>query len=199
MLFVFCYVSAARGAGFEGRVLVEWVDDTPFIAGMRVVEPFLFRRESGEAWVVAKGTFIDGRSLSPLFVKLMGHPFEGGFRKSAVAYDAAAKDMKRPWTQAQRMFFEASVTEGAAFAEAKVMYMLLYATGPRWAIRETSTCYVHCHAAQSALQWRPLVDEGSITALVNWVRHEDPPLEQIEQRTAAEFLHPGPHIFGHVR
>ena len=190
---------AAQQSGFKGLVVVEWVDDGQFVAQMRLVEDFSFSQAGGKTWLVPSGSRIDGRSMSPLFVQISGSPFDGGFRKAAIIYDYATKDMSQPWHEAQQMFYEASLAEGVLPIEAKVMYLLLYATGPRWAIRGKSSCFNHCHTAVSELAWRPLVDDEPVVALVGWVREENPALEQIEQRAKQAILHPGPHIFGYVR
>ena len=190
---------AAGQPRFDGRLILEWIEDNQFVAAMRLVEQFSFIQATGKTWTVPVGGVVDGRSLSPLFVRLSGHPFEGGFRKAAVVYDYASKEMSQPWRQAQHMFLEGSVTEGILPIEAKVMYLLLNATGPRWVVREDSSCFDQCHTGDSELAWRPLVDDDPVIALVSWVREDDPSLEEIDQRVSDVILHPGPHIFGYVR
>jgi hypothetical protein len=190
---------AAQPGRFAGRIVVEWVDDSQFVPVMQLVEDFSFSQASGKNWLVPSGSRVDGRSVSPLFVRMFGYPFDGGFRKAAVVYDYATKDMSQPWHDSQRMFLEASLAEGALPVEAKAMYLLLYATGPRWAIRGKSSCFNHCHTAVSELAWRPLVDDEPVVALVGWVRNENPALEHIERRVRKVILHPGPHVFGYVR
>ena len=190
---------AEEEAGFEGRVVLEWVDETPYVAAMRLVEPFAFHQQNGKIWAVPTGSIVDGRAIPPLFAGLMGLPFEGGFRKTAVVYDYAAKAQEQPWQDAQRMFYEGSIVEGVLPTEAKVMYMLLNAAGSRWEVRETSSCFSHCHTGESELVWRPVVDDEPVIALASWVRQEDPSLEDIEKRISDVILHPGPHIFGYVR
>ncbi len=192
-------VLAVDEARFEGRVVLEWVDEPPYIAAMRLVEPFAFHQQDGRTWLVPAGGIVDGRAIPPLFADLMGLPFEGGFRKTAIVYDYAAKAQEQPWHDAQRMFYEASIVEGVVPIEAKVMYMLLNAAGSRWEVRETSTCFSHCHTGESELLWRPIVDDEPIIALASWVRQEDPSLDDVEQRVRDVILHPGPHVFGHVR
>ena len=190
---------AAAEARFNGRIVLRWVDENQFVAAMQLVENFSFMPANGKAWVVPAGAVVDGRSMSPLFVQLAGHPFEGGFRKTAIIYDYATKEMSQPWQDAQHIFFEGSVTEGILPIEAKVMYLLLYATGPRWVVRGKSSCFDHCHTADGELEWRPLVDDDAVIALVSWVRDNDPSLDEIDKRVSGVILHPGPHIFGFVR
>ena len=203
MLIVLALLSglalAAERGRFQGSVILEWVDDSPFIAAMRLVEPFSYQQANGKSWVVPADTMLDGRFASPLFSTLMGHPFEGGFRNTAVIYDYVVKDMTQPWPEAQRMFFEASIVEGVLPNEAKIMYTLMNAGGTRWAERRSSSCFNSCHAGDGELSWRPLVDDDKVIALVSWVRQTDPSLEDIERRVEEILLHRGPHIFAYVR
>jgi len=189
---VFSGVALAAGKGhFQGRVILEWVDDSPFIATMLLVDEFSFQQANGKSWVVPAQATLDARFAPPLFTQLMGHPFEGGFRKAAVVYDYVAKDMTQPW--------EASIVEGVLPIEAKVMFMLMNAGGPRWAERGSSNCFNSCHGGDSELSWRPLVDDEQVIALVSWVREGDPSLDEIERRVDETLLHRGPHIFAYVR
>lgn len=183
------------GGMFEGRVVAEWSDD-PFFPTMRIKEELLFRQTGGDTWVVPAGATVDGRSMPKLFVSLIGDPFKSGFLKSAVTYDYAVKAKARRWNDAQRMFVEGSVVEGVHTIDARVMYMLLHATGSRWAVRWMSGCYGRCHAADSELEWRPRVDDEKVIALVTWVRQEAPSLEAIERRVGEAIIEAGPHIFG---
>ena len=192
-------VLAAEKGRFHGRVILEWVDDSPFIATMQLVEEFSFKQADGKSWVVPAQATVDGRFAPPLFTHLMGHPFEGGFRKTAIVFDYVVKDMTEPWPEAQRMFFEASVVEGVLPIEAKVMFMLMNAGGTRWAERRSSSCFSSCHVGKSELSWRPLVDDEQVVALLSWVRQADPSLQEIERRVDETLLHPGPHIFAYVR
>lgn len=200
MFAVFSGLALAAGKGrFQGKVIFEWVDDSPFIATMLLVNEFSFQQANGKSWVVPAQTTLDGRFAPPLFTQLMGHPFEGGFRKAAVVYDYVVKDMTQPWPETQRMFYEASIVEGVLPIEAKVMFMLMNAGGSRWAERRSSNCFNSCHAGDSELSWRPLVDDEQVIALVSWVREGDPSLDEIERRVDETLLHRGPHIFGYVR
>ena len=49
LLALFCCAAVtAAGTYFQGRLVFEWVDEEPFVAAMRLVEPFTFRQENGE-------------------------------------------------------------------------------------------------------------------------------------------------------
>lgn len=178
---------------FQGRVVVEWLDD-PFVPTMRLVEPFEYRQSGGKSWKVPAGHVVKGRGMPPLFRDLVGHPFNSGFRKAAIVYDYTTQTMKEPWDKAQLMFLEASVTEGVNGTEAKAMYMLLRAQGSRWEV-PGSRCYGSCHGKTEPLLWRPVVDEAVVADLLGWVRRDDPSLVEIEQHAETAVLDRGPHVF----
>lgn len=186
----------SAGAAFEGRVVLEPVGDDPFVPTFRLGERLVFRQGNGTEWISPPGAILDGRSVPSLFVKVIGHPFEGTFRKSAVSYDYAVKVKERTWEAAQRMFFEALRTEGVAEPEARVMYLLLSGSGTRWAMRGPNSCFSRCHTDAKELEWRPRVDDDKLLALLEWAKTDNPDLDQIDLRARATILEPGPHIFG---
>jgi len=178
---------------FEGRVVVEWLDD-PFVPTMKLAEDFAYREASGKLWRAPRGQVLDGKGLPPLFRHLAGHPFEGGFRKASVLYDAATRQMINNWGDAQRMFYEASVAEGVFPADAKAMYAVLAAQGSRWEVKGSS-CFGTCHGNGLPLEWRPVVNERKVGELVEWARANDPSLPEIEARAMKVIKAQGPHIF----
>ncbi len=192
---VAAFVSAqgAEDGQFEGKVVVEWMDD-PFVSKMRTVEEFAFRQANGKIWKVPRGHVLDGKGLPPLFRVLVGQPFDAGFRKAAVIYDAAAHKMTEPWDEAQRMFYEASVAEGVFAQDAKVMYLILATQGSHWEV-PGSRCFGSCHGNTLPLEWRPVVDERKVDELIAWVRTNDPELVEIDRRARSAIRAIGPHIF----
>ncbi len=184
-----------EGSRFDGRVVVEWVDD-PFVPVLRVVEDFYFFQSGGKVWKTPAGALVAGRSIPPLFVQLKGQPFEGGFRKTAITYDYAVKAREHTWQDADRMFYDAAVTEGVLPVEAKEMYLILYATGPRWAVTGTRDCHGRCHRRDEDLAWSPQVDHEQILSLVSWVHAQDPSLDTIEQHVDKVIIQAGPHVIG---
>lgn len=190
---MFVPAQGAEEGQFQGRVLVEWIDD-PFVPILALAEDFSYHQSDGRVWIATKGQKLDGKGLPPLFKHLAGAPFDGGFRKSALLYDAAAHRMDMPWDAAQRMFYEASVTEGVFSADAKAMYAVLAAQGSRWELKG-SRCYGTCHGATLPLEWRPVVDERKVDDLVAWARAADPALNDIDKRARKAIKADGPHIF----
>ena len=190
-------MTGANGAGqggFEGRVVVEWLDDA-FVPSMRTVEDFGFRQAKGKLWTVARGQVFDGKGLPPLLSDLAGPPYEGRFRKSSMVYESATQTRTEKWDEAQRMFFEAAVAEGVTPRDAKVMYLLLALQGSRWEVVGSSRCFGSCHGVSGPLEWRPVIDEARTGELVNWVRAADPKLEEIDLRAQSAIRAYGPHIF----
>ena len=185
---------AAEAPAFVGRVVVEWLDDDPFIARMKLVEDFAFRDPAGRQWVAEKGHVLDGRSIPLLFRDLIGPPFAGDYRKATVVYEYHAHRMHEPWRAVHRLFYDASRAEGVPEAEAKLMYMALYAAGLRWEQRG-STCFSHCHVAAESLSWMPVTTPEEVQPVADWIRRTDPGLDQIDRRLDATLRKPGPHIF----
>jgi Protein of unknown function (DUF1353) len=190
---MFASAQGADDGQFEGKVVVEWMDD-PFVSTMRLTEEFGYREAKGRLWKVPAGQVLDGKGLPPLFRALIGQPFDGGFRKSAVVYDFSAHKMTERWDAAQRMFYEASVTEGVLPQDAKAMYLVLATQGSRWEI-PGSRCFGSCHGSTAPLEWRPVVDERKVNNLLSWVRASDPTLEEIDKRALTAIRAYGPHIF----
>ncbi|MBI1396358.1 MAG: DUF1353 domain-containing protein [Betaproteobacteria bacterium] len=198
LLIVLALLSGVASGGetghFEGRVVVEWLDDDPFVPMMRLVEDFSFVEVAGRTWRVPRGALLDERAMPPLFRDLVGSPLEGGFRKSALVYGYATQTMHEPWQDAQRMFFDAALAEGVDAPDAKAMYLVLHAQGSRWEVAG-SRCYGTCHGRTRPLVWRPVVDEAKLRDLLLWVRAGNPGLGEIEDRARPVILERGPHIF----
>jgi hypothetical protein len=189
-----CAALSAETGRFAGKVVVEWLDDDPFVPTMRLAEDFAFEDANGKSWVAQKGHVLDGRSLPPAFRALVGQPFAGDYRKSCVLYDYYVHTMAEPWPDVHRMFYRAALAEGVDAVEAKVMYLVLFAQGSRWEVHGSS-CFGSCHAAAPALVWRPVVHEEDLRPLAERIRQSNPSLEQIEQWAIGAIHKPGPHIF----
>lgn len=185
-------------AGYEGEAVFEWIED-PFIPVMHLTEELRYRQSDGRIWVTPVGAEVDGRAVPKLFVGLFGSPLEGAFRRTAITYDYAVKSQHHPWKAAQRMFYESAMGEGVPEGEAKVMYMLLQASGSRWAVHGPSNCFSRCHGPEAKLEWRPRVNDDEVLSLVDWVRGETPSLEDIEQRVRSIIIEEGPHSMIPIR
>jgi Protein of unknown function (DUF1353) len=193
LALMFTSTSGAERGNFLGNLAVERVDD-PFVPAVRVLEDFGYSDAGGKLWPVSRGQVFDGRGLPTFFRDIDGQTYEKGVRKSVVVYESATQKRTENWQQAQRMFFEASLSEGMPAAEAKVLYLLLAIQGTRWEV-PGSGCFGVCHMTSVPLEWRPVIDEARTAELVKWVRASDPTLEEIDLRGQSAIRAPGPHVF----
>jgi hypothetical protein len=125
-------------------------------------------------------------------------PPETQYRKASVVHDYYSRAMQESWREVRRMLYGASLYEGLAPGEAKLLYATVYAGGWRWEPRGSS-CYRSCHAAAGLLAWQPQWTQAEFQPIVDWLRGADPSLEEIEQRVDALAPRPGPHLFTQVR
>lgn len=184
---------------FVGSGQIEKLDDDSFVTHFRLIDELRFEQADGEVWVTPSNAIVDGRSVPLLFNKLIGNPFDLDFRKTAITYDFAVKSKFHPWKSAQRMFYDGAVTEGVDPVKAKVMYTLLSASGSRWAQHSPDGCFNRCHNRFKELEWRPTVNEQQLISLLDWVRKENPSLDEIDQQANKAILDQGPHIMGSRR
>jgi len=190
-----CWLTLAAEPGrFIGKVVVEWLDDDPFIPGIRLMEDFAFEDARGTTWLAPKGAVLDGRSVPLVFRDQFGVPFLGQYRKSSVLYDHYCNSMSEPWKAVHRMFYHAAVTEGVDDIEARLMYMTLYAGGLRWEMKGSS-CYSHCHTSAAALTWKPDIQNVDLKSVAGWIRQSSPDLYAIDARMDEIIKRPGPHVF----
>ena len=189
---------AAELPKFEGRLVLEVLDDIELDHKLRVLEDFSFRDEHGRVWLAPAGAVIDGTSLPRTLRSIAELPPEAEFRKASVVHDYYSRARQESWREVRRMLYGASLHEGLGPAEAKLVYAAAYAGGWRWEPR-TSSCYRSCHAAASMLVWQPDLNQAEFQPVVDWLRGADPSLEEIEQRVDAITPRPGPHLFTQVR
>jgi hypothetical protein len=192
--FLCSAVGAADPAHFLGKVMLEWLDDDPFIPRMRLLADFSFQDARGRTWIAERGAVLDGRSLPLVFRDAFGLPFEGQYRKTSVLYDHYCRAMSEPWRDVHRMFYYAAVAEGVEDNEAKLMYMALYAGGLRWEMKGSS-CFRGCHASAASLTWKPEIQELDLKPAAAWIRQTSPQLDAIDQHLDSIIKKPGPHIF----
>ena len=162
---------------------------------MRLIEEFAFLDADGQAWRAPKGHVISDACIPAVFRSIVGLPFEGKQRRAAVLHDYFCQARANPWRDVHRMFYRANLAAGIEETEAKIMYMAVYAEGPRWEPKQSSRCYNSCHAAAASLKWKPVDIEMDVHAVVEWIDQTNPALEEIEKRVDAATKRPGPHIF----
>ena len=192
-VFVGAAALCAGQGRIVGKVVVEWLDD-PFVAKLRLREDFGYEDPAGKRWLAPRGEVLDRASIPLVFRETIGMPLAGDYRRASVVYDYYCHAMNEPWRDVDRMFYNASLTEGVGEINAKVMYTALYAAGLRWEM-PGSSCFKSCHAAAPSLSWKPQLDTGDVEPVIQWIRQTNPGLGEIESRVDAMLKKPGPHVF----
>ncbi len=189
-----CVAVAGEPGTFVGRVAVELVEDIEHDHRLRLLEDFGYRDADGKLWLARKGGIVDGLHRPgerPSWARLV---YAGRLRKAAVVHDYFVAEKAQPWLDVHRMYHGATRAEGASAPEAKIEYLLTYASGWRWEPRGSS-CYGSCHAGATMLAWKPQLDVDTLRPLVDWIWADAPGLEEIERRADGLISKPGPHLF----
>lgn len=163
----------ARAAGwghFSGTVDARWEPDgltMVLLKELRYTDPY------GVVWIAPAGARVDGASIPRAFWSIIGGPFEGKYRNASVLHDVAYDEQTRPWQEADRMFYNAMRCSGVGAVTAKTMYYVLVRHGRHWKRPQEQATGLHPRPAPAD------VDE-----VQNWIRGNDPSLEEIEQRAS---------------
>lgn len=193
-----CSAAVANQPGFSGKVAVEVIDEIEYVHKLRLLEDFSFTDVGGTLWLARKGGILDGETVPRQFHFSEGLPYLAEYRKAAVVHDYFSRIRTEPWRLVHRMLYYASIAEGVAEVQAKMLYATVYAGGWRWEPRESS-CYRSCHNAASSLAWRPKALQTEIEPLLPWISEHAPNLDEIDRHVDAAVRRPGPHIFAQPR
>ena len=185
---------SADQTGFSGKVVVELVDGIEFAHKLRLLDDIAFTDAGGKVWLARKGGILDGESVPRELYSMGGLPYLAEYRKAAVVHDYFCRVRTEPWRPVHRMFYHASVVEGASETQAKALYAVVYAGGWRWEPNGTS-CYLSCHAAAASLAWKPAVTPAEVQPVLQWIAQNGPTLDEIDARLDAVIRKPGPHLF----
>ncbi len=183
-LFLLIITTSVFSSGyFEGRVIVEWIEDEGPDRKMKLHENIKFTDSSGEQWLAPKGWVVDGASIPRIFWTLIGPPFVGDYRRASVIHDYYCDVKTKPWKTVHRMFYHASIAGDVPESKAKVMYAAVYAAGPRWKkIKKIQKGGVYPLSVEQIYTASPEVDEAKISEISQWVESSNPSLEDIENR-----------------
>jgi uncharacterized protein DUF1353 len=132
-------------------------------------------------WIAPAGSEVDGASIPRSLWSLMGGPFEGKYRNASVLHDVAYDQKTRPWSQCDRMFYNAMRCSGVSAVDAGMMYYSLRKFGHHWKAPKAEPVKV---GDESVARAEP-VNQGDINATRDWIRNSDPSVQQIEQRADA--------------
>jgi len=166
----------ARAAGwgyFSGQVEARWQNDgvtMVLLNELRYTDPY------GEVWVAPAGSRVDGASIPRAFWSIMGGPFEGKYRNASVLHDVAYEEQKRSPKEVDLMFYNAMRASGVGAVTAKTMYYSLLRHGRHWKHKQATPVNPDAPARGSA------VAPGEVGEIQQWIKANDPNLEQIEAR-----------------
>jgi len=165
---------ASTWGHFTGPIETRWEDDgltMVLLNELRYTDPY------GEVWVAPAGSRVNGASIPRAFWGVIGGPFEGKYRNASVLHDVAYTEQTRSWEDADRMFYNAMRCSGVGVAKAKTMYYALRRHGRHWKHRQALP-------VETSSQRPTAVSPEELGEIQQWIKANDPNLEQIETRAA---------------
>jgi len=163
---------------YSGYVEARWENDgrtMTLLSELRYTDP------NGVVWIAPAGSVVDGASIPRSLWSLMGGPFEGKYRNASVLHDVSYDQKTRPWSECDRMFYNAMRCSGVSAVEAGTMYYSLRRFGRHWEAPKATPVKV----GEDIVARAQPVNQGDISATRDWIRDSGPSLEQIEKRAGA--------------
>ena len=163
---------ASTWGHYSGPIETRWEDDgltMVLLNELRYTDPY------GEVWTAPAGARVNGASIPRAFWGVIGGPFEGKYRNASVLHDVAYTEQSRPWEDADRMFYNAMRCSGVGVVTAKTMYYALRRHGRHWKHRQALP-------VESEARRPSAVSPQELDEIQQWIRTNDPNLEQIETR-----------------
>jgi Protein of unknown function (DUF1353) len=171
---------------YSGPVDARWDIDG---RNMTVLHEVRYIDPKGVVWIAPAGSKVDGASIPRSLWSFMGGPFEGKYRNASVLHDVAYDNKSRPWQDADRMFYNAMRCSGVGPIEAKTMYYSLYRFGRHWKFSIKRAKAVKPNSAEppesEEIPRATAVSPQEVDAIQQWVRTNNPSLNQIEARADA--------------
>ncbi|MDQ2824363.1 MAG: DUF1353 domain-containing protein [Verrucomicrobiota bacterium] len=172
---------------YSGPVDTRWESDG---RSMTLLNELRYTDPQGVVWSAPAGSKVDGASIPRSLWTFMGGPFEGKYRNASVLHDVAYEQHNRPWSDCDRMFYNAMRCSGVGAVEAKTMYYSLYRFGRHWKFpikRAKPVKPEEATVAQAEEFPRAIpVDKNDINEARDWIRSAEPSLDQIDARADAE-------------
>jgi hypothetical protein len=169
-------VARASGWGsFSGAVETRWDSDgvtMVLLTELRYTDPY------GKVWIAPAGSRVDGASIPRPFWTIIGGPFEGKYRNASVLHDVAYDEQKVSPEEADLMFYNAMRASGVGAVTAKTMYYSLRRHGRHWKHRQAEP-------VDAAPGRSTAVGPQEVGEIQNWVKENDPSLDQIDARAKA--------------
>lgn len=155
---------------------------------MTLLNELRYTDPQGTVWLAPAGSKVDGASIPRYLWSFMGGPFEGKYRNASVLHDVAYEQKQRPPEECDRMFYNAMRCSGVSAVEAKTMYYSLLRFGHHWkfpikrARRVKPKDLEREGVAAETEQYPKAEPANDIQSARDWIRGNDPTLEEIEQR-----------------
>jgi hypothetical protein len=156
---------------------------------MTLLNELRYTDPHGVVWIAPAGSEVDGASIPRTLWTFMGGPFEGKYRNASVLHDVAYEKQDRPWQDVDRMFYNAMRCSGVGAVEAKTMYYSLLRFGRHWKFSVKKAKPVLPDTTPELLNREPrttTVDPSEVGAIQQWIRQNDPSLDQIESQVDAK-------------
>jgi hypothetical protein len=172
---------------YSGTIDTRWDQDG---RTMTLLNELRYTDPKGVIWIAPAGSVIDGASIPRALWSFMGGPFEGKYRNASVLHDVAYGMQNKPPAEVDRMFYNAMRCSGVSAAEAKTMYYALLRFGRHWKFSVKKAKPVLPDSARPLLNEQgprsTTVDPNEVGAIQQWIRQNDPSLDQIESRVDAK-------------
>ena len=170
---------------YSGPIETRWETDG---RTMTLMNELRYTDPKGVVWIAPAGSAIDGASIPRALWSFMGGPFEGKYRNASVLHDVAYDQKNKPPAVVDRMFYDAMRCSGVGATEAKTMYYALLRFGRHWKFTVKKAKPVLPESSE-VLTHEPrttTVDPNEVNAIQQWIRQNDPTLDQIESRADAK-------------
>lgn len=161
---------------------------------MTLLNELRYTDPKGVVWIAPAGSEVDGASIPRSLWTFMGGPFEGKYRNASVLHDVAYDKRDRPWTDVDRMFYNAMRCSGVGAVEAGTMYYALLKFGHHWKVEikkakklsKKERMALARPAEPVEIQRAEPVDRVSVEQARDWIRSAEPTAQQIEQRASED-------------
>jgi hypothetical protein len=167
---------------YSGTIDARWSTDG---RTMTLLNELRYTDPKGVVWIAPAGSVIDGASIPRALWSFMGGPFEGKYRNASVLHDVAYDQKNKPPAAVDRMFYNAMRCSGVGAVEAKTMYYALLRFGWHWKFSVKKAKPVLPDSSSELVKREPrttAVDPSDVGAIQQWIRQNNPSLDQIESR-----------------
>ncbi|MGZ4967131.1 MAG: DUF1353 domain-containing protein [Chthoniobacterales bacterium] len=166
---------AANWGYYSGPIETRWENDgrtMVLLSELRYTDPY------GVVWIAPAGSRVDGASIPRAFWGMIGGPFEGKYRNASVLHDVAYDQQNRSPEQVDLMFYNAMRCSGVGVVTAKTMYYALVRHGRHWKHRQAE-------AVDTGPPRSSAVSPADVDEIQEWIRANDPSLDQIHARATS--------------